>query len=235
MAAITTSPAAMLATVRLLQLASPALPIGAYAYSEGLEAAVESGRIADEADTAAWIGGLLEHAFARLDLPLFGGLHRAFEGGDRAAAVALSARLVASRETAELRAADRHLGQALARLLADLGVEAAAGWVRRPERTHAALVALGCVHFRVDAPSGACALAFGWAENLVGAALKLVPLGQTAGQRVLLGIGARIPGVCAAALALDPARDAGEIGAAATGLALASCAHETQATRLFRS
>ena len=216
---------------RLLQLASPALPVGAYAWSEGLEYAVAAGWVHDEDSAGAWILGLLRHGFGRLDVPLFGQLHTAWDEGREERAASRSRWLLANRETAELRRADRSLGQALARVLDGLGVAGAGSWRKAPHCTFAAMFALASARWGIRRLDGAIALAWSWAENQVGAAIKLVPLGQSSGQRLLHQTGALLPDLCEAGLGLGD--DA--IGAAAPGLALASCAHETQHTRLFRS
>lgn len=217
--------------LHLLQLASPALPVGAYAYSEGLEYAVEAGWINDEPKLSAWVEGRLRHGFGRLDVPVYGRLHAAWSRGDETDAAARSEWLLANRETAELRYSDRAMGQALARILAGLGVQSAAHWTKAPGCTFAAMFALACVRWGIRPPDGAGGLAWSWAENQVTAGIKLIPLGQSAGQRVLFRLGSAIPSVCETGLGLG---DAG-IGGAAPGLALASCAHEVQRTRLFRS
>jgi len=217
--------------MRLLQLCSPGLPVGAYAYSEGLEQAVAGGEIGDRDAALDWVGGLLEHSVARLDVPLFARMHAAWTDHDEGEVRRRSAELLAYRETAELRAADRWIGQALARLLAALEVAGSRGWERRAEASFAALFALGCCRFAVPVHPGACGLAWTWAENLVTVAVKLVPLGQTDGQRILFALGERIPGACAAGLELADE----DIGASAPGAAIASSRHERQRTRLFRS
>ena len=219
------------ALLRLLQLASPALPIGAFAYSQGLETAVELGFIRDEASARDFLTGVLDDGLALLELPLLSRLHAAFLGHDDAAAERWSSFLVASRETAERREEERHLGRALARLLADQGVAEAAAWHGRESVTHVALFALAGVSFGVPAEALVPAYAFSWAENQVGALSRLVPLGQLAAQRVLAALGQLVPPACARAALLDDT----EIGSTLPGLALASALHETQYTRLFKS
>jgi urease accessory protein len=222
---------ALPALLRLLQLASPALPVGAFAYSQGLETAVELGFIRDEASAREFLTGVLEDGLALLELPVLSRLHAAFERHDDAAAERWSSLLVASRETAERRAEERHLGRALARLLADQGVTQAAGWYAREGVTHVALFALAGASFGVPGAALVPAYAFSWAENQVGALSRLLPLGQLAAQRVLAALGALVPAACArAALLTDD-----EIGSTLPGLALASALHETQYTRLFKS
>lgn len=217
--------------LRLLQLASPGLPVGAYAYSEGLEQVVEAGWVDDEPGLLAWVEGRLRYGFGRLDVPLYGQLHAAWSGRDEARAAARSEWLLANRDTAELRGSDRAMGQALARVLAGLGVESAAPWTRAPGCTFAAMFALACSHWGIRPLDGAGALAWSWAESQVSAGIRLIPLGQSAGQRVLFRLGDAIPPVCRTGLRLD---DDG-IGGSAPGLAIASCGHEVQRTRIFRS
>ena len=216
---------------RLLQLARPMLPVGAYAYSEGLEYAVEAGWVHDEDSARGWILGLLEHCLARLDVPMFARAHAAWSAGDDARARETSVWLLACRETAELRTADRNLGQALARVLAQLGDEDARAWLRDPDASFALLFARAAVRWRVPVQAAAGALLWSWCENMSAAAMKLVPLGQSAGQRLVFYAGSRIPGLCATGIGLGDE----EMFAGAPGLAIASARHEQQHTRLFRS
>ena len=220
-----------LALLRLLQLASPALPIGAFNFSQGMEYAIEAGWVRDEEGARSWIAGLMRHGVGTLDVPMLARLHDAWTAGDAAAARALSARLLASRETAELREEDRHLGRSLARVLAGIGLREAESWQRSDEATFAALFALAAVHEQV--PRTACGVAYlwTWCENQAIAAVKLLPLGQSAGQRVLESLRIAIPEVCETALRMDEE----DLGTATPGLCIASCHHETQYTRLFRS
>ncbi|NMF97791.1 urease accessory protein UreF [Aromatoleum toluolicum] len=226
----------MLPLIRLLQLASPALPVGAYTYSQGLEWAVESGAVRDEAAAARWIGDLLEWNLARFEAPLLAALIRAWEDGDDAQVMALNADFLASRESAELRAETVQMGYSLVRLLGDLDAFAALpGWRVR-------LVALDTPSFPTAWAAAAAAWAipvdmalpaylWAWLENQVMAAVKAVPLGQSAGQRLLATLGARIPELAAQAAQLP----ADQWSNFTPGLALASSRHETQYTRLFRS
>ena len=104
--------------LRLLHLASPALPIGGFHFSQGLEYAADRGWVRDEATALDWIGGILGASIATLDLPVLHRLHAAWSRNDCLAVHRWNAFLLASRETAELRAEDRHLGGALLRVLA---------------------------------------------------------------------------------------------------------------------
>jgi urease accessory protein len=219
------------ALLRLMQLVSPALPVGAYAYSHGLEWAVGAGWVTDEAGVGRWVGGLLAQVWGRVDVPVLVRLRDALEAGDSAAARRWATFLAASRESAELQAEDRAMGQSLARLLADLGIAEAAPWAHDPACALPLPWALASLHWRIAPLASAAGLLWTYVEHQVSAAVKLVPLGQTAGQRLLGSLGERIPAAVTAGLALPEA----EIGAAAPGLAIASAQHETQYSRLFRS
>lgn len=216
---------------RLLQLASPMLPVGAYAHSEGLEYAVQERWVHDEDSARDWILGLLRHSLARLDVPLFARAYAGWLDGDETRARGASAWLLACREASELRTADRNLGQALARVLVQLGDDGARAWVRDADASFAALFARAAVRWRIPVQEAAGALLWSWCENMTAAAMKLVPLGQSAGQRLVFEAGSLIPALCAAGVGLED--DA--IGGGAPGLAIASGRHEQQRTRLFRS
>ncbi|MES1206765.1 MAG: urease accessory UreF family protein [Pseudomonadota bacterium] len=229
-------PSGRLAFLRLLQLASPTLPIGAFAYSQGLEPAVGAGLVGDEDSARAWILGLLAQTMTHVDLAVFVRLHAAAAAGDTATARRWNAHLLASRATAELQAEDLHLGSALARVLATLGLVPGAGDDREapaagPERTYAWMFAFAAARFGVGLRPALEAFAFNWAEAQTSAAVRLVPLGQSAGLRILSAAIEAIPSAVDRALALVD----DEIGAAAPRLALLSTAHEVQYSRLFRS
>jgi urease accessory protein len=220
-----------LALLRLMQLASPALPVGAFAYSQGLESAAAAGWVRDEATAGAWITGLLASQLAGLDLPILARMQRAWEGDDEDAVEEWNALLLACRPTAELAAEDRQLGASLARLLAALEVRPAERWAGRGGVSYAAMFALAAARWRVPEEAACAGHAFAWLEAQTSAAVRLVPLGQSAGQRILAAAGAAVPDAVARARAL--ADD--EVGAAAPGQAIASAWHETQYSRLFRS
>lgn len=220
------------ACLQLLRLCSPALPIGAYSHSQGLEWAVDAGWVGDEEAAGQWLMGLLRFPWTYLEVPVMARLHQAWLGGRQAGVRRWNAFLLASRESAEMRAAELNMGQALARLLAELGSVEAKPWTTTgAQASLAAMFALASVQAGI-AQGQACA-GYLWtlAEGLVGAAIKLVPLGQTAGQRLLSRACQAIPQALSVGLSLED----GEIGYLAPGLALASALHETQRTRLFRS
>lgn len=219
------------AALRLRQITSATLPVGAFAYSQGLESAVELGWVQDPAQAQQWIGGLLEHTLSGLEVPLLARLMTAFARADAASAERWSGLLLAMRDTAELRAQERALGTAWAALLVDLGLPGAAPWADRPQRTALALYASAMVHYGIAVQDAAHALLWAWLEAQASAALRAVPLGHAAVQRVIHALAAAIPAAVTRGLALADE----EIGAGAPALAIASCRHETQYSRLFRS
>lgn len=227
-----------LALARLLQLASPALPVGAYTYSQGLEWAVETGTVKDEATALAWIGDQLEWNLGRFEAPLLAQMMSAQKVGAGETATAglapsmetvmeLDAQYLASRESAELRAETLQMGHSLRRLIDDLSLPVTVP----PQPTFPTVWSALVAHWNIEPAEALTAWLWSWAENQALAALKAVPLGQAAGQRILLAIGARIPAVVERALALD------EEGYSnfAPGFAIACARHETQYSRLFRS
>ncbi|MBL8373155.1 urease accessory protein UreF [Accumulibacter sp.] len=221
-----------LALPRLLQLASPALPVGAYTYSQGLEWAVEAGLVRDQATAEQWIGGLLEEGIGRFEAPLAASLQRAWAAADFGEVERLNAEFLASRESSELRAETVQMGYSLRRLLHDLDdFSMPPALDALPEVTFPTGWALAAAVWKIPLADSLAAYLWSWCENQVMAALKAVPLGQTAGQRALLALGGRIPAVVQRALALPEA----EWSNFAPGLALASSRHETQYSRLFRS
>lgn len=207
---------------RLLQLASPALPVGAYSYSGGLEPAIEAGIVHDAASAGRWIADVLEHSVAKMEAPVLARMLR-----EPANIAHWNALFLASRETAELRAETVQMGYSLMRLLDDLGAAGAA----LDEPSYPAAFARAVAAWEIDPQQAQLAYLWSWLENQVMAALKAVPMGQTDAQRMLLALGERLEGV---------AREAGAMGDEAMGnytpgLAMLSSIHETQYSRLFRS
>ena len=220
---------------RLLQLASPALPVGAYTYSQGLEWAVDSGVIGDEATAGGWIGDLLHFGIGRYEAPLVLALMRAWSAANTAEITRLNGEFLASRESAELRAETVQMGFSLHRLVGDL---------RAPGLTtvESVLASLGEIAFPTAwsgiaaawqiAPDAALtAYLWSWAENQVMAALKAVPLGQASGQRLLAELGGKIPAI---AVNAENLRE-NEWSNFTPAFAIACARHETQYSRLFRS
>ena len=217
--------------LRLMQLVSPALPVGAYAYSHGLEYAVAQGWVHDEDSTAEWVLGVAEHQVAPMDAALLPRLIEAWRDDDRTEVERWSNFLCAARETSELALEDHHMGIALARLLDDLGVEGARAWRTCREVPYPTLFALACARWGIGVHDAQSAFLMAFCENQVAGAIKLVPLGQTAGQRVLGRAIEHVPGWVERANGLEE----DELGPLTPGVALASARHETQYSRLFRS
>lgn len=217
--------------LKLLQLVSPALPVGAYSYSQGLEAAVESGVIRDAASAQRWIGDVLELTLRGTEAPVLLRLAHAWGSNDFASAERWNDEFLASREAAELRAETVQMGYSMRRLVHELGVPNAVALDAFEELAYPAAFAFAVAAWKIDAREALAAYLFSWAENQVLAALKSVPLGQTDGQRMLIAIGERIPAVVGHAASLGD----DEFFNFAPGFALASARHETQYSRIFRS
>jgi urease accessory protein len=220
-----------LALLRLLQLVSPGLPIGMYSYSQGFERAVNDGWITNAAETGEWIGGLMNTCLTRIDLPILARLYDAWECCSVDQVDFWTRTLIAFRETAELRAEDRHTGQALARLLDSLAIADMQTWIRKPETTLATIFGFAAVNWNIPKRETVIGYLWSWLENQVVCAVKLVPLGQAAGQRLLTDLAGKIPVLANEALSFSD----DDIGGSAFGLALASSRHEMQYSRLFRS
>jgi len=216
--------------LRLFHLVSPALPVGAYAYSQGLEYAVQAGWVADEAGTFDWLQGLSRHALGTLDLPILLRLHAAWQASDIPALERWNSELIAARESAELRAEERHLGSALARVLMELDIAEARAWLE-PSPAFATMFSLAAVRWRIAPQPTLSGYLWAWIENQVLAAIKLVPLGQSAGQRLLHRLSDALPEIVERALTLPEQA----IGVSAVSQVMASALHESQYSRLFRS
>jgi urease accessory protein len=218
------------ALLHLCHLVSPALPIGAYAYSQGLEYAVDAGWVHDEQSTLEWLGGLSRHALGTLDLPILARLHRAWCADDPPAVSHWSRQLLASRETSESRAEDVHLGGSLARVLVELRLTEASRWLD-VDVSFATPFALAACRWNIASADTLCGYLWAWSENQVLASVKLVPLGQSAGQRMLHRLIDSMPGIVERALCLSDE----DIGISTVSQTMASSLHESQYTRLFRS
>jgi urease accessory protein len=220
-----------LSLMRLMQLVSPSLPIGMYCYSQGLEYAVEDKQVANAVEAGEWISGILEQCLSNVDLPILSRLYNAWEYQNSVEVEKWSATLLAYRETSELRAEDRQTGQALARLLVGMNVVEAKFWQRKFNTTQATMFVLAAVKWNVPKHEALAGYLWSWLENQVLCAVKLVPLGQLAGQKLTYEISQKIPDLLEKGLQLDD----DEIGGSVMGLALASSRHEVQYSRLFRS
>ena len=225
----TTEPAR--AMMRLMQLVSPSLPIGSFTYSQGIEWAVECGWI-DSAETLGdWVEDQLMTTILHLDLPVLQRLYAAARKGDAGMLETWSQFLLASRETAELRQEEISRGRALADLIVALGVPNAAAWKPLLASCQAAGFATAAAGWQIPYSDAAGGYAWSWLENLVLAAVKIIPLGQTEGQQLLMRLAERLPEAVERSLVIEDEM----IGASNPALAIASSRHETQYTRLFRS
>ena len=219
------------ALVRLLQLASPTLPVGAYSYSQGLEAAIENGDVRDAESAQRWIGDVLALSVASLEGPVMLRLMRAWQDGDPAAARRWNDDFLASRETAELRAETLQMGYSLRKLIEGLSAGAEPSLQAIDEISFPAAFAFAAHASGIPASDALAGYLFAWVENQALAASKAIPLGQTDTQRLLRDVAAGIPALAERAARLGD----DELSNFAPGLALASCRHETQYSRLFRS
>ena len=222
--------------LQLLWLASPALPVGGFSYSEGLEPAVECGLVLDEASAAAWLVDQLHLGLARSDLAVVAQAIPAWQRGDLARITELNDWVLHTRETAELRQQTEQMGRSMfawAQSLGALGqgVAEALSAAQLDPPSYPVAMACAAAHSGAQLQDSLFSFAFGWAENMVQAAIKSVPLGQSSGQRMLARLAQAIPEAVVHAQTLtDDTRQA-----FTPMLAILSAQHETQYSRLFRS
>ncbi|MAA63789.1 MAG: urease accessory protein UreF [Alteromonadaceae bacterium] len=226
----TESTSADLSLLGLMQLVSPALPIGAFAWSQGLESAFELGWVTNEAELGEWLEGVLEDGLTRCELPLLIRLQNAWANSDANALAEWNDWLHATRETAELSDEDTRLGLALVRLLTSLELMPKDGLM--PGDPGYVTVFAWAAHQRhVPVRQTLLGFAWAWMENQLAVACKALPLGHTAAQRLTEQLRpSLVKSVDAAQMLEDDA-----LGPVQPGLALASAHHETQYSRLFRS
>jgi urease accessory protein len=227
-----TAPSVLL---RLMWLASPALPVGGFSYSEGLEAAVESGQVGNEAQAAEWLADQLRLSLARADLPALARAFDAWQCDDLAGARTINDWVLGTRESAEFRLQAEQMGRSLTEWLRQ-GAQSGDPRVAElgalpPAPTWPVAYALAASLAGATREEAGLAFAFGWAENMAQAAIKAVPLGQAGAQRVLARLVDAIPAAIQDALALhDEQRQA-----FTPMMAILSARHEQQYSRLFRS
>jgi urease accessory protein len=221
----------------LLQLSSPSLPIGGYSYSQGFEAAVEQGLVHNEASAGVWMTQQLEHVVQTCEAPVWVCLHKAWSSNDLSAINHWNTWFLASRETREVRRETQQMGWSLVGLAKELD------WLDEP----AASALAGCTHVSLPCAHAACAHALGisrddgltaylfmWLENQIMAAIKTIPLGQVAGQRLLSLLRSYMPRACLHALERADATPP-RLQTLAPQFAILAARHETQYSRLFRS
>ena len=217
------------ALLRLIWLASPALPVGGFSYSEGLEAAVDAGLVTDEAAAGDWLVDQLQVVLAPSDLAVVVLALPAWRSNDASALDLLDHWVLRTRETSELRLQAEQMGRSLGDWQAGLASRERTAPQGRAW-TYPVAFARAAASSEATPRQAGLAFAFGWAENMVQAAVKAVPLGQSAGQRILARLATGIPRVVDRALSIGDGRQA-----FAPMLAILSSRHETQYSRLFRS
>ena len=220
-----------LALLRLLHWVSPSLPIGSFTYSQGIEWAVETGWIRTPADLQGWLTSQLHSSMIYVDLPVLQRLYHAVQTQDVVALERWIHTLNACRETSELLLEEKNRGRALTDLLIALEVPNAAAWKPLLSQSQAAAFTLAAVYSDIPLTQAAYGYVWSWLENLVLSAVKIIPLGQTQGQKMLHHMTPLLPAAVAQGLQVSD----DEIGASSPALAIASSRHETQYTRLFRS
>jgi urease accessory protein len=222
-----------LALVRLLQLTSQALPVGGYSHSHGLESAVEQRIVADEESAANWISDMLDFSMKTFEIPRLLNLGRAWTAGDFAAVRLLNDESLASRESAELRAASVQMGYSLRVLLSvlpDFPADIVDALRTMAEPALPCVWSAAATAWRIEPRDSILGYLWSWAENQVLVAMKTVPLGQSAGQRILQNLGTRMARFAESSdLSAEPRSNF------APGLAILSSQHEIQYSRLFRS
>lgn len=217
--------------LRLLHLVSPTLPTGAFAYSQGLEWAVESGWIQGGDDLSAWISDVMAQSLAFVDVPLLARLYDTYASRDVRMFQYWRDILHACRETRELRDEEENRGRALASLLDTFCIPLEGAWKEAVSSCQLAGFAVAASAWKIDKQEAACGYVWSWLENQILAGVKIIPLGQTEGQGILYGFTDKISRAVERGLSCTEA----EIGAGLPALAIGSSCHETQYTRLYRS
>lgn len=220
-----------LSLTRLLQLVSPSLPTGSFSYSQGLEWAVDTGWVEDAPTLGGWLEAIMHQSLCTVDLPILQLMHRACIQNDLKELGQLCDLLLACRESEELQLEESNRGRAMAALLNGLDLLPDASWQSIIERSQLAGFAQATSCWDIPLEMAGVGYLWAWLENQVLTGIKIIPLGQTQGQQLLLELAADIPLAVKNALNHSPE----QIGASNPGLALASCFHETQYTRIYRS
>lgn len=219
------------ATLRLMQLVSPSLPVGGFTYSQGLEWAVDQHWIKNKSELSQWLQEQIKTTLSGVDFPILIRMYKAVENTDNAALELWSRTLIASRETNELRQEEFNRGRAMCSLLQKLGLLDDPDLVRIIKRCQAAGFAFAANRWEISANSMLLGYGWSWLENLVLAGVKIIPLGQSDGQMMLQNLIPQIPDAIEKANLVTDKR----IGAGNPALSIASSQHQFQYTRLFRS
>jgi urease accessory protein len=222
------------ALLRLMQLVSPALPVGAYSYSQGLEWAIEEGTVYDPDSACRWIHDALHFSVGRFEAPLWLRLYSAWQNEDNEQAGYWNALLYRTRESLEFRGETTQMGYSLVRLFREteaFGTDVIVRLEQLTPITFTAAFSCAAVQWQISPEEGLLGYLWSWLENQVAVAMKTLPLGQVAGQRMLNAVGATLPALLEHVMNIPD----DELGCVTSALAIASSRHETQYCRLFRS
>ena len=219
------------ALLQLLRLCSPSLPIGSYSYSQGLETACDLSLVNNAGEAKDWFEGIMRHGLGKLDVPLLLRMYQAWELKDHDQPVYWSKYLLACRESRELRAEDQQTGRSLARLLRDMDTANADICMDKASSSLALSFSLAAYEWGIPQTETAHAYLWSWLENQVAAAIKLIPIGQTDGQKILSSCMPVIEECVAMGLQVND----DEIYGSLPGFAMLSARHEIQYSRLFQS
>jgi urease accessory protein len=217
--------------LNLLHISSPALPIGAFAYSQGLEYTLEAGWCKNADDVEQWIKSVMTQGFGGVDLPILKRLHQAWAKNDEQALQYWNAMLLAFRETKELYLEDIQVGDAFKQWhkTQSTGDLEKLEFIDKP--TVASMYALNGVIKGLTIEVCLIGFVWAWLENQITAASKAMPMGQTDGQNIIRHLIPEIGAVIESAMTV--ADD--DIGSGLVGLSMSSTLHEHQYSRLFRS
>jgi len=222
------------AITRLLQLCSPTLPIGGFSYSQGLEAAVDARVVCDEGSLENWLRSGIQHQLGANEAPMVALIHRRWNENDVAMVHHYNAWFLASRESRELRLETEQMGWSLADLA--LKLDWGSGSLRAALREIKPIAlptafSFAAIALQIDVAEAVTGYCFNWTENQIAAAVKTMPIGQVAGQKILYSLHDCIEQTASAALAID----FDQISTFTPQLAILSARHEIQYSRLFRS
>ena len=220
---------AELSLLRLLQLCSASLPVGAYAFSQGLEGAIEQGKVADVSAVKEWVSLSLAHSLAKTDAPILLRMIVVNQQTDKQRLHYWNNYLLACRESHELRLSDVAMGAALKRVLLQLGAHEQL--LSFDELAYATAFAIAVDQWRIDCLDAVHGFLWSWLENQIAAATKLLPMGQSQAQQLLFELASEIPTAIKTAQKVNDKN----IGASMPGFAMISAWHETQYSRLYRS
>lgn len=216
----------------LLQLVSPTLPVGAYSYSEGIETLVEREIINSKQSLENWLKHELCYGTIRTEVAVMLRIYQSISQEDIEAITYWNAWLSATRETQELRQQSWQMGRSLLKLLIELQPSIGKFLkVLDVNCNYAVAFGIAAASWQIEPEIAAIAYLQSWISNLISAGVRLIPLGQTAGQQILFHLNALLTQVTQEILVLKDE----ELSSCSWGLTLASMAHQTQYTRLFRS